>query len=403
MKDSYNKMALPRRPSIRFSRIWPRWPFFVWLLAVLAAVGIYYHGIEFAQLQGVVQTKEEQIAPLETARMSAVFISEGDFVTNGQVVAQMNTVLIDAELQVQKAIAVEETGTPAGYTESILRLYSQFRIAATDAETSLHDARRAQAEAIAELDVLTEEIDRVQDLLERRLIGADQLVRTKARQAALQRSVAMYPELVRALEGQVADASRQARLLADLISLDNEDDPSKAMRKAQLARENLMKEQEELLLRRREMYTLRATRDGMVSRVFFQAGDVVAAGTPVLSVVEQTSDSVVGFLLEGMALNFGLHDRAFVECSSRPGQAFSAEIVALGPEIVGMPGRVAPIRGLPIRGRRIVLHIAEKEVGLLPGETVNIRIVPERSGTIRRLADRFTGLFRRNKSNKPTR
>jgi len=401
MKDSYKHTALPRKPAIRFARIWPRWPFFVWLLAVLAAIGIYSYGIEFAQLQGVVQTREEQIAPLETARLSAVFISEGDFVTNGQVVAQMNTLLIDAELQIQKAIAIEETGTPAGYTESILRMYSQFRIAASGAETSLHDARRAQAEAIAELDVLTEEIDRMQDLLDRKLMVAEPIARLKARQAALQRSVAMYPELVRAIENQVADASRQARLLADLISIDDDDDPSRAMRKAQLARENLMKEEEELLSRRREMYTLRATRNGMVSRVFFQAGDVIAAGTPILSVVEQTSDSVVGFLLEGMALNFRLHDRAFVECSSRPGKTFVAEIVALGPEIMGMPGRVAPIRGQPIRGRRIVFRITEEDVDLLPGETVNIRIVPTRAGN-RNLLGRFVGLFRRNMPNRPT-
>jgi len=133
------------------------------------------------------------------------------------------------------------------------------------------------------------------------------------------------------------------------------------------------REQLRLLQMRRDGYFLRAQRDGTISRVFKQPGEVVAAGEVVLRLVAGGNGRIVSFLPEGQARNVSVGDQGYVESVRSASRRIRATVTVVGPDIVTHPGRVSLIRGQPVRGRRLILT-PEEDHGLIPGETVSIRL-----------------------------
>jgi len=128
-----------------------------------------------------------------------------------------------------------------------------------------------------------------------------------------------------------------------------------------------------MLKLRQETYTLRALRDGVVSRIIKEPGEVVQAGEAVMTIVYDGVSSVTGFLPEFRARELTVGDRAYLTRAARFSRAVPAVVTHLGPEILALPGRVSPIPGRTLRGRRVVLE-PRVEHGFLPGETVSIHI-----------------------------
>jgi len=126
-----------------------------------------------------------------------------------------------------------------------------------------------------------------------------------------------------------------------------------------------------LLQMRLDGYSLRALRDGTVSRVFKQPGEVVAAGETVLRLVAGGNGRIVSFLPEGQARDVLAGDQAYVESSRSASRRVRATVTVVGPDILTHPGRVSLIRGQPVRGRRLIVT-PEEDHGLIPGETVSI-------------------------------
>jgi multidrug resistance efflux pump len=121
---------------------------------------------------------------------------------------------------------------------------------------------------------------------------------------------------------------------------------------------------------RRETYALRATRDGVVSLILHTPGGIVAAGDPVLQVIP-LSDSVVGFLPEIQLGELTVGQRMLIKRMSGRGTSVGAVVESIGPEVQTLPGRISPIRGQPLRGRRVMLKLDALH-DFIPGETVKI-------------------------------
>jgi HlyD family secretion protein len=117
---------------------------------------------------------------------------------------------------------------------------------------------------------------------------------------------------------------------------------------------------------------LKASRDGVVSRILLRPGDVVPAGTPIVRIVSPSSNRIYGFIPEPRpAYHLHVGDTALVWRRAHGDRKFRAVVTAIEPEFDPLPGRVSPIQGQPLRGRRVVVDLLEPH-DLVPGETVQL-------------------------------
>lgn len=338
-----------RRRVALWSRMKARWAFYVWVLAIGAAVLMYSHGGEFGGMSGTVEALHEDLAPLETARLLSLDAEVGQPVRAGDVVARMDTSVLDAELAVER-----------------LQAERQFAAAVSRAETELQDARIRQASEAAEAEVLDAELKRLDALLERGLVDAQTVSEIRARRQALVRAQEMYPELVRGLEEEVERSRVRMGAVRDHMGSSGaraEGDPELAASRERLG----------LLNMRREAYTLRARCGGTVSAVYQQPGNVVLEGTPIVTIVAAGPRRVVGYLPESNAMAVREGQEAYVSRAAGGFGAVRAKVMAMMPEVAALPMRISPFPDRVYRGRRVMLELVEPN-DFLPGESVSIRL-----------------------------
>jgi multidrug resistance efflux pump len=343
-----------RHPAVWWSRVKDRWPFAVWLLAIVAAVFLYFHGGQFGGMSGVVQVVHENVGPLETARLKTVEVVVGQRVKKGDALATMDTTILDTEMAIEK-----------------LQIERQFALAVSRAESDLRDLQIRKAESGGELEVLNTEVTRLEDLLAQHLIDAQTVALLRARQQALTRAMEVYPGMIKSLEDDLARVrARQGEIYAQLDSGTNlvAELPGELRNEVEAGRNRLG-----LLELRREAYVLRAGADGTVSELLHEPGDVVSAGMPIMVVVIDSAPQVVGFLPEANARDISVGMTAYLRSTSGRGAIVRARIAALLPDIATLPTRVSPFPTQVYRGRRVVLVPTDPN-DFLPGESVSIEL-----------------------------
>jgi HlyD family secretion protein len=292
----------------------------------------------------VVQSFREEVAPLETARLLSLAVQVGQIVKAGDLLAQMDPSILDAELAVEK-----------------LQAQRRFAAGVAGAEADLQDAQIRQAETRGELEVLNAEVSRQNELLDRRLADAQDVARLRSRQGALSRAAELYPAMIESLEKQVALARQQM-----------EDSEAGYGPGGSNAAANGQGELG-LVQLRRNSYTLRAREEGTVSQIYSQPGDVVQGGTPVMTVVSKRVGQITGFLPESNARHVAVGMTVYLAHAVESGSVIRGRIVALTPEILALPNRVNPSPNQGLRGRRVII-LPEEGHDFLPGEGISIEL-----------------------------
>ena len=326
-----------RHPAVWWNRVKNRWPAAVWLLAIVVAVFFYFHGGQFGGMSGVVEAVREEIAPLENARLKTIDVVMGQRVRKGDMLATLDMTMLETQIALDKL---------------------QVEIAVSRAETDLRDLKIREAESAGELDVLNIEVARLDELLAQHLIDAETVSRLRARQQALTRSAIFYPNTIQAIEDELVRLREwQARVNAQF----NKETGDLGM---EAAGEETKKG---------EVSFLRANSDGTISEIFYHPGSVVPAGMPIMSVVKDGPQQVIGFLSEINARSISLGMTAYLKSLSGQGPVVRARVIALLPDIATLPNRVSPFPTQTYRGRRVVLEPVEPS-HFLPGESVSIEL-----------------------------
>ena len=134
---TYSRPPLRDHPSWRWRRWLDRWPLAVWLALAVIAVAFYVKSTQFGVLSGSALTIKQNVSPIETARVKAVFVKIGDCVTNGQMLAQMDTTMVDSQLAEAEAALAAAEGSWAGYEEQMLSLLRSYDDGIASAEAAL--------------------------------------------------------------------------------------------------------------------------------------------------------------------------------------------------------------------------------------------------------------------------
>ncbi len=350
-----------RRPWWKGISQW--WPLLVFVAFILIAVALYSNGGKYRVITGTAERVVETISPLETARIVKVHVKVGDRVEAGDIIAQLDTAIIDAESAVLKERIIQSR------LESQLEqltLERQFASAHQEAQQALRDAQMQFKIDTVEHDALVEEIARLEPLLQQQLIDAGVLVAKKARERVLREILTLSPDNIAALQAQVQRSELQKQsALARLKEMEalvdsNAEDQQEAVNLVNI---------------RKDGYTLRALQSGVISEVEGRAGDVVEAGARIATILIDGPSRIVGFLTENnlSSVAIGTPANIYPTASVRDVGVVQAHVVQVSPAVYSLPERVSPIRGQVVRGRRVILAL-EDEVQLVPGETVSIEI-----------------------------
>ena len=370
MNDQYQRKKLPRHPRVWWSRIKARWPVLIWLGAVALVFYLYSVGTEFDAFSGVVQTVEQQVAPLETARLDSLFVTMGQNVTNGQVLAQMDTSLIDAEISITEALAAETFDNAA---ESLLQLSSRYQAQVAAMENSLNSERRALAEASGELEAVNSELAKLQlRVKESMILDNPAMSGLVARQAALKETVRTFPQSIAGLEESLRRARAEAASIKEWVQVGDDKSAAQTILERLQTRRGTAQAQLDELRIRAKTYTLKASFDGIAADLLQRPGNIVGGGSTVLTVLE-ANPRVVGYFPEIFAKGLRPGMKAEVRTLDDPPVVINATLDSLSPKIDPLPARVGFSTTQRTRGRRVVF-LLEQRNGLISGETVNITI-----------------------------
>ncbi len=350
------------------------WPLFIWIAAVVVAAWLYSRTSRIRGMQGVAETLEDVIAPLETAKLAELYIQVGDVVQAGDPIARMDTTLLEARMAIEDARLLEAEHSITGYQRDVARMMQNFAESQRTAERALASERAALQRDQAKLAALRDEYSRREDLRRRNLIRESELASLRPDIAALEASIATRPQLIALHTDRVATLRSDQEQLRGWLQIDDANSFADAVVEALDARATMLSARAERRQLQKEVYTLYATRDGVVSRVYHNPGSVVSGGDPIALLVPETTRTVIGFLPEHYQGQIEWDQGVYVSRVSGEGRVMGASMQAIAPEVRSLPVRVNPIRNEPLRGRRVVLELTDENDWLVPGESVRISI-----------------------------
>ncbi len=353
-------------------------PLAMWTGAVAAAFWLYRDGAGPADAVGVAQVKEYKVAPADVGRLASLEVVEGQQVARGQVVARMETDLIEKEILAAQARLRQSSSDvrATGVSLDVSRLQSergfQSEIEATDIELGI--ARSGFASDRAELGKLLEDMDHQRDLVRRGLTRADRLRDMELRRAALEEAVKAWPQRIEAIEARRQSAA--ARLAGWRQTQSGTSAGESRQTQLQPLNERVREQQEllELLLARYRNATLRAASDGYVAAILARPGDVVRGGDPILTLVETRPRQVIGYLEERRGAVIRPGAAVLARRRSGAGESLPGKIVAVSGPVTQLPQRFWTAPQLPAWGREFYVELPE-QAALDPGEAVDIVLV----------------------------
>ncbi|CAN5258611.1 hypothetical protein BH23VER1_BH23VER1_18680 [soil metagenome] len=346
------KLSSSRRPRSRWARrIMDSWPLLVWFGVILIMIWAYRQGIAFNHMNGVVIGAEESIAPTETGRVTEILVKTGDTVASGEVVALLDTTLVDSDIaELERDLAVERDTRVRQLTSDMAGL-----------EEELRTLKRANAGDKAELAAVVVVLGRLESLFKSNLVLEEVVGAQRIEADRLEALVDVYPGQITEVESslEVAKAAlERVREGGGVAGLP--DDASDGQQYL------------ELLRQQREQMSLRAVKGGKVFLVERSPGEVAAAGMPVVRIVGEPTE-ISSFLPQEHLYDVRVGDSVWVSPSYDRHTSYPSTITTISPRILNTPDAASPLPNKMLRGREVVVALPE-EVDFLPGQTVIVHL-----------------------------
>ncbi len=386
-------------------------PVAVWLGAVVVVVWLFYQRAERFEIVGIAQGQVRQVATSSTGRIRNVSVDLFEAVHAGQTLAVVDTLrddeqMLEAELQAQLRVAVAEAERLASLLiptqEQLQADTASMRISLADnerrfavdveaARLRILELQGALASDRVTLDDLDMEVRILEDLLSREAIAPYEVERAKVQYKSLDGKV---KETEQQLE-QTREDLRKAETRRDEFSRQHLPELSidhalEAIRKEITVQEERMKGLLAQLatLDVRKNVEVKSPIDGMViavrqraaevllqrpgEQMIRRAGEVVAAGDPILAVAEQEPTEIVAYVSEHQLML--LKDQMTVRLvkAREPAQIAQSRVSRIGPTIELMPQRLWLNPNIPQWGRPVLIDIPPG-MTIVSGEIVGIR------------------------------
>jgi len=345
------------------------------LIPVVAAMVM--KNLQPDRFTGVVESESETVGSIDSARILSIEVYPGQSVKPGDVLVRleptdrvMDLAMNEARLMDYEQSLLRYQQTQMQYIQSLQESSRKYRQLVEEASVQLEQEKMNMARDEAELKGLQEEISRLQPLVEKRVLSETELSSLRPRITTLELTMQHYQPLIEALQrrlDQTRTALSEVLELQASVSEDKSADPLEiALKKA---RESCA--QQAVI----ETSVLRATREGIVSRIQHQAGDVVSGGDPIIRIASKSSMYIIGLLPQSRREFFEVGAKLAVTriTSQSASTVLTAEVESLDPEVMDLIDPFNPAPRVSMRGRRIRLRIVNETHNLVPGETVYLQ------------------------------
>lgn len=353
-----------------------RWLIPIALLLVAAGIGLRYWLTRPEDpnlaLSGRIEGYETDLGAKVGGRVAAIAVREGDRVEQGQVIARLDDEALQAQLAAAKAdVAVARQRVSeaqlqlevlASQIEEAQLNFQQAqgdtagRVSAAQASVSAAEAQLAEARARAQearssLALARADRDRFASLLSAGAIPQQQFDQIQTTFATARDTLAAREAAVTAAQQQVSAA--QGTLTQAQTSAFNPDirtaqvnrlQKQQAQAQAQLSAaqaelERTLADQAEIEARLRDL-AIKSPIDGVVITRTVEPGEVIAAGTPVLTVVNLGNVYLRGYIPEGEVGKVRVGQPAQVFLDSAPQEPLSATVSSVDTEASFTPENI---------------------------------------------------------------
>ncbi len=292
-------------------------------------------------LYGNIEIRETQLAFNASEHIAAVWVEEGDRVTQGQRLARLHSELLEAQLAQAKAMLIEQQ-----------QIVAKFQAGSRPEEIRKGEAEVAAARARAQS--AADSYQRVAKLLDKSLASADDVENARA--------------LAEAAQAQV-DVAEQTLILLKLGP--REEDV--AVAQAQLAQREaaLMSARQRL-----DNATLYAPADGVIRNRILEPGDMAFPQTPVLTLALTDPVWVRAYLPEPMLGRVKLGARATIQSDSYPDKQYEGWVGYISPTAEFTPKTVQTpeLRTRLVYSIRVFACNPQDELRLGMPVTVNVTL-----------------------------
>ena len=365
---------LAARPRLRRVLPWALWGV---ALAVAVPMALSQAGIGSSPAE--IQTRVATLSPIRTGhrlRVRKIYVVPGQRVKAGELLAQMDTSEVEADLAVARAkLALVEV--TAGWRQLQLldgQARTSHALETTAERTALEvatisaDAERDRS-ALEQLDI---NLAAEQRLVDDQLAGAERLKAMKLQRAALAKKVDEYRVAV--LQAR-RSANGSTRRLGEWTK--GEKTPKATLATSEASQGDVRAAASEL--QRREIASLelilkyheiRAPFDGRVGEVLQQVGELSAdPATPLLTLVEEESKVAIAYLAHSDANKIRLGDTVRLFPRDLSGPPLTGRVTALAPNIAEIPLRFRRVPALHEFGRNAYIQLDAP--AHLPGQAFN--------------------------------
>jgi HlyD family secretion protein len=341
------KLAAHRRRHLG-RQVLDSWPLLVWLAMLFVTVWAYRRGGSFRQMNGTVGVYQEAISPDDTGRLMSVEVEPGVKVEPGDLLARMDTSIIDREIAlVKRQIEVDWQDRIRRYEGDVAAI-----------ESDLADLELDRASDESELRTRLEDLKVLEADLASGAIPIEDVADARASVSGIKARVERYGPLINTMKDRLNSAKGRLQKLLD-------EDPEAGANNQQ---------QEELLMLQtlKANMELRAVHAGVVYRVEKERGEIVLEGETVVRVVARP-ENIIGFLPQEQIGAVEVGDQVWVSSTANRHAHFPSEIVSISPRMSSTPDVASPLPNKMLFGREITVKLPE-EAEFLPGQTVIIHL-----------------------------
>jgi multidrug resistance efflux pump len=316
-------------------------------------------------------------APLQDGRVKNIYVHIGSHVTNGQVVAQMDTTMVDTQVAEAEAMLANAEGTMAAYQGQMLSLVRTVEDEISKSKHALVMEKSQQESDLAKLGQLKSIQAERDKLAKSNLIPEPLADALRPEIAALEKQTAAYPEQI-AMDQRVLEEQRKHRAdLQKTLRLGPQDDIMKSIAEKTAAETRILGAVVELRKLEKETYSLRSETDGVVTDIGVTPGVVAKTGQSVVSIVSK-SELIIGYLPEFRLGRLKTGDQGYAFRIGHP--PVPVKVVEIVPEVDPIPVQLSPISaplGATFRSQKIVFG-TEQPSDITAGEKVEIRMESEK-------------------------
>ncbi|HKR21009.1 MAG TPA: HlyD family efflux transporter periplasmic adaptor subunit [Pyrinomonadaceae bacterium] len=327
------------------------------LIAAIAGVAIWYFVLRtpavdpnIIKLSGRIEGDDAAVSAKVAGRIREISVREGDQVKAGQLIAVIDDEQVRAREDQERSLVQQSEARVASVRQQIAVLSAQLDSSNTGVDQARIDAQGRVSQAEADVAHAEAQLAKEEAALKQARYDEERYVKLASdgdvpeRTGFQARSTAeSHAAAVQAARKQV-EAARAARLIAQ-SNLSNvamrssnstairqqmiqaEADVAAAEAEVQKARARLAEVEAD-----RNDLTITAPFDGTVATRTAEPGEVIAAGTPVITLVNLSTVYLRGFIPEGEIGRVRAGQTGRVYLDSAPGQAIEAVVTRIDPE-----------------------------------------------------------------------